>query len=103
MGIYSDRHKNLITHEVKKGEIYWLQGYEPWKVIDWNTTEGMNGYPKDYALMLNITNNQMRAVTQKSFRKSYTDVHIGWREFQNIIETNQHKNINDGIIPLSSR
>ena len=51
------------------GQIFTWEYSQTVKVIDWNTTEGMDGYPKDYVLMHFLGNNQLRVVLQKTFFK----------------------------------
>ena len=51
------------------GQIFYWNGYEATKVIKWDTTEGMDGYNKDYVLLHFLGNNQLRVVLQKTFFK----------------------------------
>ena len=51
------------------GQIFTWEYGQSVKVIDWNTTEGMDGWPKDYVLMHFLGNNQLRVVSQKTFFK----------------------------------
>jgi hypothetical protein len=51
------------------GQIFYWNGYEATKIIKWDTTEGMDGYPKDYALLHFIDSNQLRVVLQRTFFK----------------------------------
>ena len=51
------------------GQIFYWHGYEACKVIKWDTTEGMDGYNKDYVLLHFLSNNQLRVVLQNTFFK----------------------------------
>ena len=49
------------------GQIFYWNGYEATKVIKWDSTEGMDGYNKDYVLLHFLSSNQLRVVLQKTF------------------------------------
>jgi len=52
-------------------KIYYMNGYEAWKVIQLGHTEGTDGVVKFFVTMLRLSDSQLRTILESTFRKKW--------------------------------
>jgi len=62
--------------EICVDRVYYMNGYEAWKVIQLGQTEGSDGYVRHFVTMFRLSDNNLRTILQSTFRKK-------WKLYQN--------------------
>ena len=62
----------LYSHEIAIDKIYYMNGYEAWKVVQQGNCEGSDGCLRYYVTMIRLSDNNLRTVLELSL------IHI-WR------------------------
>ena len=57
--------------DIEVGKIYYMGGYEDWKVAQLGTVEGTDGYPKHLVTMIRLHDNQLRTILQSTFNRKF--------------------------------
>ena len=52
-------------------QIYYMNGYEAWKVVQLGHTEGTDGVVKFFVTMLRLSDSQLRTILESTFRKKW--------------------------------
>ena len=56
---------------IQVDKIYYMNGYEAWKVIQLGNTEGTDGVVKFFVTMLRLSDSQLRTILESTFRKKW--------------------------------
>ena len=62
--------------EICVDRVYYMNGYEAWKVIQLGQTDGQDGVVKFFVTMIRLHDSQLRTILQSTFRKK-------WKLYQN--------------------
>ena len=56
---------------IQVDKIYYMNGYEAWKVIQLGNTEGTDGVVKFFVTMLRLSDSQLRTILESTFKKKW--------------------------------
>ena len=62
--------------EICVDRVYYMNGYEAWKVVQLGQTDGTDGVVKFFVTMIRLSDCQLRTILQSTFRKK-------WKLYQN--------------------
>lgn len=57
--------------EICVDRVYYMNGYEAWKVIQLGQTEGSDGVVKFFVTMIRLSDSQLRTILESTFRKKW--------------------------------
>jgi len=58
-------------NEILVDRVYYMNGYEAWKVIQLGQTEGSDGVAKFFVTMIRLSDSQLRTILESTFRKKW--------------------------------
>jgi len=58
-------------NEILVDRVYYMNGYEAWKVIQLGQTNGTDGVVKFFVTMIRLSDCQLRTILQSTFRKKW--------------------------------
>tara|TARA_R110000868_G_scaffold364536_1_gene627400 strand:+ start:222 stop:476 length:255 start_codon:yes stop_codon:yes gene_type:complete len=69
--IIDEEEREQLQFDIEVGKIYYMGGYEDWKVAQLGTVEGTDGYPKHFVTMMRLHDSQLRTILESTFRKKW--------------------------------
>ena len=66
----------MYSNEICIGSIYYMNGYEAWKVVSKGDCEGSDGYMRFCVTMIRLSDNNLRTILECTFKKK-------WKLYQN--------------------
>jgi len=69
--LHNELADTIYSHEIAIDKIYYMNGYEAWKVVQQGNCEGSDGCLRYYVTMIRLSDNNLRTVLECTFKKKW--------------------------------